>query len=59
MTKVIVKVQGQGGEGTTEIDAQAWSYMSPSVRVLYLHKHCRKATKGQPFDVVSVVKIEG
>jgi hypothetical protein len=52
-SKVTVTIKGQGGLGTTVIDGQAWSYMSPARRVLFLHERLRTITKGEPFDVLS------
>lgn len=52
-SRVTITIRGQGGLGTTVIDAQAWAYMSPARRVLFLHERLRTITKGEPFDVLS------
>jgi hypothetical protein len=53
-TKVNITVRNvTGEEAHTSVDAQAWDYMSPARRVLFLHDRLRKVTKGQPFEVVS------
>jgi hypothetical protein len=51
--KVSITIRGQGGLGVTAIDAQAWAYMSPARRVLFLHERLRTITKGEPFDVLT------
>jgi len=50
ITITIRNIAGQ--EARTTIDAQAWAYLSPVRRVLFLHERLRKVTKGEPFDVV-------
>jgi hypothetical protein len=53
-TKVHITIRSVAGEEAhTSVDAQAWDYMSPARRVLFLHDRLRKVTKGQPFEVVS------
>jgi hypothetical protein len=54
MSKITITIQG--GTGSTDIDTQAWAYMSPARRVLFLHERLRKVTKGEAFDVIRTEK---
>lgn len=54
---VSVRLVGMNGEGFAVFDYQDWLCMCPAACVLAIHQQRRDLTNGQPFNILSVIRI--